>query len=329
MDNILGKTETMTAAIKDKQIDLEKKKLEALEARKLEQECIKEQETLIPLEQAATGKFVELKSVLGSEKSQRSVLKAILQAKESKQIEGIYGRMGDMGAKYDVAISTACVGLDYIVVETNAAAQSCVELLRRERLGPLGIATFMILDERMKLAFYASLGNTIVGKDLDQATPIAYGGNKSFEVWLDGALIERPGTMSGGGSKRRGGKMGTSIRANSVSRETASDLQNKLENAGGERLKTQKSKVEKIESDIDKSSVEINRQKVQIETGEKMVKKLTKGIVEYSKEEKERIIEGKDKMHGMFKEIEQKRLQFKRTRKCRRRSRLGEMQNLN
>lgn len=45
-------------------------------------------------------------------------------------------------AKYDVAISTACAGLDYIVVETTNAAQSCVELLRRENLG---IATFMIL----------------------------------------------------------------------------------------------------------------------------------------------------------------------------------------
>ncbi|KAK9039483.1 hypothetical protein V6N11_014683 [Hibiscus sabdariffa] len=306
-------------------------------------------------------------------------------------------------AKYDVAISTACPGLDYIVVETTAAAQACVELLRREQLG---IATFMILDERMELAFYASLGNTIVAKDLDQQR-ISTCGNAY------GALFERSGTMSGGGSKPRGGKMGTSIRANSVSRETviaaekelanmvdslntirkkideairnyqasekvvaelemeiaksqkevdslnseykylekqldsleaasrpkqdeisrleelkkiisteekeidriiqgskklkekASDLQNKIENAGGERLKTQKSKVEKIQSDIDKNSTDINRHKVQIETGEKMVKKLTKGIEE-SKKEKERIVEGKDKMHDMFKEIEQK-----------------------
>lgn len=44
--------------------------------------------------------------------------------------------------KYDVAISTACSGLDYVVVETTAAAQACVELLRRKNLG---VATFMIL----------------------------------------------------------------------------------------------------------------------------------------------------------------------------------------
>lgn len=61
-------------------------------------ECIKEQDELIPLEQSARQKVAELKSVLDSEKSQGSVLKAILKAKETKQIEGIYGRMGDLGA---------------------------------------------------------------------------------------------------------------------------------------------------------------------------------------------------------------------------------------
>lgn len=47
-----------------------------------------------------------------------------------------------LAAKYDVAVSTSCGGLDYIVVETTAAAQACVELLRRDNLG---VATFMIL----------------------------------------------------------------------------------------------------------------------------------------------------------------------------------------
>lgn len=35
---------------------------------------------------------------MNSEKSQGDVLKAVLQAKENNQIEGIYGRMGDLGA---------------------------------------------------------------------------------------------------------------------------------------------------------------------------------------------------------------------------------------
>ncbi|QCD92601.1 structural maintenance of chromosomes protein 4 [Vigna unguiculata] len=445
MENISETIKSKTASLSQIKRDIEKSKRDASEAHKIEEECIKEQDELIPLEQSARQKVAELKSVLDSEKSQGSVLKAILKAKETKQIEGIYGRMGDLGAidaKYDVAISTACAGLDYIVVETTNAAQACVELLRRENLG---VATFMILekqvdllptmkrnvstpdgvprlfdlvkvqDERMKLAFYAALGNTVVAKDLDQATRIAYGGNNEFRrvVTLDGALFEKSGTMSGGGGKPRGGKMGTSIRATSVSvesvanaekelfeltaklndirqrivaavqryqasekavaaldmefaksqkevdslssqfsyiekqldsleaasmpqedelkrleelkkivsaeekeikrltdgskqlKEKALELQRNLENVGGEKLKSQKSKVQKIQTDIDKNSSEINRLKVLIETGQKMVKKLTKGI-EDSKKEKDRLTEQKQKLTGVFAEIEQK-----------------------
>lgn len=53
---------------------------------------------MIPIEQAARQKVAELQSVVDSEKSQGSVMKAILQAKESNKIQGIYGRMGDLGA---------------------------------------------------------------------------------------------------------------------------------------------------------------------------------------------------------------------------------------
>ncbi|KAJ4900913.1 Structural maintenance of chromosomes protein 4 [Raphanus sativus] len=260
LSDISGRKEEKTAATTSIKADIEKKKLEAMEARKVEEESHREQETLIPQEQAAREKVAELKSAMNSEKSQGDVLKAVLRAKENNQIEGIYGRMGDLGAidsKYDVAVSTACGGLDYIVVETTSAAQACVELLRK---GNLGVATFMILekqtnhlprlkekvktpedvprlfdlirvkDERMKLAFYAALGNTVVAKDLDQATRIAYGGNREFQrvVTLDGALFEKSGTMSGGGGKPRGGRMGTSIRATGVSGEVVADAEKEL-----------------------------------------------------------------------------------------------------
>ncbi|KAL4565084.1 hypothetical protein LXL04_029167 [Taraxacum kok-saghyz] len=174
---------------------------------------------------------MELKSVMESERNQGSVLKAILQAKSSNSIQGICGRMGDLDAidaKYDVAVSTACGGLDYIVVETTAAAQACVAMLRKNNLG---VATFMILDfiswlhmvlvtgkvnyqdyTRKKSQSYVknegkTMGNTVVAKDIDHATRIAYGGNQEFRrvVTLDGALFEKSGTMSGGGNKPRGG----------------------------------------------------------------------------------------------------------------------------
>ncbi|KAH0457445.1 hypothetical protein IEQ34_012760 [Dendrobium chrysotoxum] len=407
-------------------------------------ECIMKQDSLIPLEQAARQKVAEFESTLQSEQSQGSILKEILRAKKSKEIEGIYGRLGDLGAidsKYDIAISTACPALDYIVVETTDAAQACVELLRKRNLG---IATFMILEKqtgyahklqqkvrtpegvprlfdlvivkesRLKLAFFAALGNTVVAKDLDQAARIAYGEDREFRrvVTLEGALFEKSGTMSGGGSKPRGGKMGTSIKmsvsgdaivaakkehseledqlkilrqmindaakryqacekteshlelelaksqkevdshatqhsyiekqldalkaaaepknddlsrlkelediisvedkeVNKLSRcsnklkDRATELQNKIENAGGETLKNQKMKVSKIQSDIDKAGSEVNRLKVKIAAGEKMTKKLTKSIEELKKE-KENLIDEKEKMEAAFKLIEQK-----------------------
>lgn len=62
-----------------------------------------------------------------------------------------------------------------------------------------------------------------------QATRIAYGGDREFRrvVTLDGALFEKSGTMSGGGGKPRGGKMGTSIRE-SVSGEAVANAEKEL-----------------------------------------------------------------------------------------------------
>ena len=45
---------------------------------------------------------------------------------------------------------------------------------------------------------------------------------------LDGALFETSGTMSGGGSKPHGGKMGTSIQVASVSGEAVANAEKEL-----------------------------------------------------------------------------------------------------
>ncbi len=46
--------------------------------------------------------------------------------------------------KYDVAISTACSPLDYIVVDTMDTAMQAVDYLKR---GNLGVGTFIGLDK--------------------------------------------------------------------------------------------------------------------------------------------------------------------------------------
>lgn len=62
------------------------------------QEGSKAEESLQAQEQALQQRVGEMRALLDSEKNQGSVVKAILQAKESGQIEGIYGRLGDLGA---------------------------------------------------------------------------------------------------------------------------------------------------------------------------------------------------------------------------------------
>lgn len=62
------------------------------------QESQKQEDLLIPKEQAARQKVAEMKVTRDSEKNQSTALKAILQAKDSNEIQGIYGRLGDLGA---------------------------------------------------------------------------------------------------------------------------------------------------------------------------------------------------------------------------------------
>ena len=63
------------------------------------------------------------------------------------------GDLGAIDAKYDVAVSTASPQLDYVVVDSTAVAQQCIELLRKQGLG---VATFLMLDKQAHLAAQAA-----------------------------------------------------------------------------------------------------------------------------------------------------------------------------
>mmetsp|Transcript_33478 Transcript_33478/g.93977 ORF Transcript_33478/g.93977 Transcript_33478/m.93977 type:complete len:113 (-) Transcript_33478:2226-2564(-) len=75
-------------------------------------------------------------------------MSALLHLRNKKGIQGIYGRLGDLGTideKYDVAISTACPGLNNVVVESAKIAEACISFLRKNNLG---VATFIVLDKQ-------------------------------------------------------------------------------------------------------------------------------------------------------------------------------------
>ena len=178
----------------------------------------------------------EIKQSSGQAQVQNQIINALLTAQKRRELHGIYGRLGDLGAidlAYDIAISTACPQLDNIVVNRYDEAQKCVEYLRLNRVGR---ATFIALDkigwirehmqrpfkapanserlfdlikfkdENFRMAFYFALRDTLVCKDIDTATSIAYGTVRYRVVTLRGELIDTSGTMSGGGKPKRGGK---------------------------------------------------------------------------------------------------------------------------
>ncbi|CAI7858354.1 unnamed protein product [Closterium sp. NIES-53] len=211
-----------------------------------EEEAKAEEEVAARAEaEAAQGRAAEMKEAAAAQRSSSAILTALLQAKRDGSIPGIYGRLGDLGAidgKYDVAISTACGALEYIVVDNIETAQACTALLRERQLG---VQTFLALDKQQHLvrdmsekvstpegvprlfdlvqvqdarllpAFWFALRNTLVAASLDQASRIAYGADARFRrvVTLAGEMFESSGTMAGGGGRPRGGRMGSSLKA--------------------------------------------------------------------------------------------------------------------
>uniref|UniRef100_A0A8C1V8I7 Structural maintenance of chromosomes protein 4 n=1 Tax=Cyprinus carpio TaxID=7962 RepID=A0A8C1V8I7_CYPCA len=198
-------------------------------------------------------KVAEAKSSLSTNRSRNKVLDALMQQKRSGKIPGILGRLGDLGAvdeKYDIAISSCCGSLDNILVDTIDTAQRCVTFLKTQNIG---VATFIgldkmkvwqqsmgsistpestprlfdmvrVKDESVRPAFYFALRDTLVARDLEQATRVAFQKDKRWRVvTLQGQVIEQAGTMTGGGGRVMKGRMGSSVCAD-VSQEQVREL---------------------------------------------------------------------------------------------------------
>lgn len=193
-------------------------------------------------------KLEEIKQSSGQVRQQNQIITELMKAQKKKELHGICGRLGDLGAIdeiYDIAISTACSQLENIVVNRYDEAQKCVEFLRANRIGR---CTFIALDKigwvrehmerpfrapahserlfdliqfkdnNLRIAFYYALRDTLVCRDIDTATGIAYGAVRHRVVTLKGELIDTSGTMSGGGKPKKGA-MGSRL-----NQETGEDL---------------------------------------------------------------------------------------------------------
>ncbi|KAJ3124126.1 hypothetical protein HK100_011355 [Physocladia obscura] len=199
------------------------------------QKYVEKEKSLVSQVSNARDKVAEAKLSMQSSQSRGSIMSNLMKQKQSGKINGICGRLGDLGViedKYDVAITTACGALEHIVVETVECAQKCIDFLKVQNLGR---ASFICLDKissgssskftvpenskrlfdlvtpkdsRFKDVFYKTLGDTLVTSDLQNANRIAFGGSTRHRVvTLEGQLIENSGVMSGGGSKPQCGGM--------------------------------------------------------------------------------------------------------------------------
>ncbi|KAF2835779.1 condensin subunit Cut3 [Patellaria atrata CBS 101060] len=228
----------------------EKKKLEK-ESQSLQtqiQEHAKQEPTVRSKLSSARQKADEARASLSATQTQGNVLTGLMRLKESGRINGFHGRLGNLGAidqKYDVAISTACPSLDNLVVDSVEVGQQCIDYLRKNNLGR---ANFILLDrlpqrdlsaietpenvprlfdlvkskqDIFKPAFFSVLQNTLVAKDLDQANRIAYGAKRWRVVTLDGQLIDKSGTMSGGGTRVAKGAMSSKLSADFTKEQVA------------------------------------------------------------------------------------------------------------
>jgi len=172
-----------------------------------------------------------------------------------------------------------------MVVDTVEAGQQCIEYLRKNNVGR---ANFIVLDRlpqralnpistpenaprlfdlvkpkdpRFGAAFYSVLSDTIVAKDLTQANRIAYGAKRWRVVTLEGGLIDKSGTMTGGGTKVSRGGMSNKLVAD-TSKETVVKLEKDRDVLESEyaQFRTEQTEIEKRVTALEKRGPELEMQ---------------------------------------------------------------------
>ncbi|EEB05847.2 condensin complex subunit Cut3 [Schizosaccharomyces japonicus yFS275] len=259
----------------------------------------------------------EIRSSLQASKNRGSVLNGLTQLHQAGKLPGFFGRLGSLGVidqRYDVAITTACPALNHIVVENVETGQRCIDYLRRHNLGR---ASFILLDklarrnlsristpensprlfdlikfkdEKFAPAFYSVLQNTLVANDLEQANRLAYGAKRWRVVTLEGQVIDKSGTMTGGGNRVFRGGMSSKLSADYSSQtlQIQESEKSKIEaefnelthkcNQLSSSISSRENKIPELEMEISKLAMDVssmkqkkkNLQSIILETQEKL-----------------------------------------------------------
>ncbi|KAI9654900.1 MAG: hypothetical protein M1831_005269 [Alyxoria varia] len=283
---------------------------------------------------AARQKADEARASLSNSQTQGNVLSGLMRLKESGRISGFHGRLGNLGAidsKYDVAISTACPALDNLVVDSVEVGQQCIDFLRKNNLGR---ANFILLDrlahrdfgqiqtpedvprlfdlvrpqyDRFLPAFYSVLQNTLVAQDLEQANRVAYGAKRWRVVTINGQLIDKSGTMSGGGTRVAKGAMSSRITFD-TSKEQVAKLEADRDAEEQDFSKFQKKKqhleesLQVLREKLPAIATQIQRGRLEIESMNRNIKDAERRVGELSANSKPADTD-KDKMATLEKQV--------------------------
>ncbi|XP_057965620.1 structural maintenance of chromosomes protein 1 [Malania oleifera] len=143
---------------------------------------------------------------------------------------GVHGRMTELcrpiQKKYNLAVTVAMGKfMDAVVVDDENTGKECIKYLKEQRLPPqtfiplqsvrvkpiierlrnLGGTAKLVFDvirfdPPLEKAILFSVGNTLVCDDLDEAKVLSWSGERFKVVTVDGILLTKSGTMTGGTS---------------------------------------------------------------------------------------------------------------------------------
>ncbi|GJN14824.1 hypothetical protein PR202_gb01689 [Eleusine coracana subsp. coracana] len=255
----------------EKQIIEHKGKLDVASAEKelmTQKECQKQEELLIPLEQAARQKLVEIKSTRDSEKNQTLSLKTILQAKESNEIQGIYGRLGDLGAidGKNKHIFFTRLKKKYKHLKEFHASLTCGGGNKPKGGGMGSSIRESISEDAIKNA--ESNLNKLTG-DLNKLREQMNDAKKHYRsleeaksrLQMELAKVKKEVESMNAQYSYNEKRLDSLKAASEPKADEASELQQKIENAGGQALKDQKIKVANIQSMMDNHKGELDKTK--------------------------------------------------------------------
>ncbi|XLR10388.1 hypothetical protein HN51_047023 [Arachis hypogaea] len=143
--------------------------------------------------------------------------------------QGVHGRMTDLcrptQKKYNLAVTVAMGKfMDAVVVEDEKTGKECIKYLKDQRLPPqtfiplqsvrvkpimerlrtLGGTAKLVFDLKfdpsLEKAILFAVGNTLVCDDLEEAKVLGWSGERFKVVTVDGILLTKSGTMTGGTS---------------------------------------------------------------------------------------------------------------------------------